>query len=193
DRVDLIGVAHVGRDERRGAATCRGERLGLGAAADHDVGTGVEEALRDAPADAATATGHDHDLAGEVEWIARHGRTLPDGPSDASGSLAAERAVVHVGEGEPGAPRRASEANKVIRSEVRDHVAEVVIDNPPVNALPIAGWQELARTIAEHGRDPDVHVLILAANTELKGFQVGVDIKELAADPTKRSLVRVSR
>jgi enoyl-CoA hydratase len=81
----------------------------------------------------------------------------------------------------------------VIRSEVRDHVAEVVIDNPPVNALPVAGWTQLAETIRAYGRDPDVHVLILAANTELKGFQVGVDIKELAADPTKQSLVRVSR
>ncbi len=81
----------------------------------------------------------------------------------------------------------------MIRSEVRDHVAEVVIDNPPVNALPITGWYELADTIRAHGRDPDVHVLILAANTELRAFQVGVDIKELAADPTKQSLVRVSK
>jgi enoyl-CoA hydratase len=81
----------------------------------------------------------------------------------------------------------------VIRSEVRDHVAEVVIDNPPVNALPVAGWYELADTIRRHGRDPEVHVVILAANTELKAFQAGVDIKELAADPTKQSLVRVSR
>lgn len=81
----------------------------------------------------------------------------------------------------------------MIRSEVRDHVAEVVIDNPPVNALPVAGWTELAETIRSYGRDPDVHVVIIAANTELRGFQVGVDIKELAADPTKQSLVKVSK
>jgi enoyl-CoA hydratase len=81
----------------------------------------------------------------------------------------------------------------VIRSEVRDHIAEVIIDNPPVNALPVAGWTELADAIRSHGRDPDVHVMIIAANPELKGFQVGVDIKELAADPTKKSLLAVSK
>jgi enoyl-CoA hydratase len=81
----------------------------------------------------------------------------------------------------------------MIRAEVRDHVAEVVIDNPPVNALPVAGWFELADTIRTHGRDPDVHALILGANTELRAFQVGVDIKELAADPTHESMIAVNR
>jgi enoyl-CoA hydratase len=81
----------------------------------------------------------------------------------------------------------------VIRSEVRDHVAEVIIDNPPVNALPVAGWFELAETIRAHGRDPAVHALIVGANTELRAFQVGVDIKELAADPTNESLIGVNR
>ena len=81
----------------------------------------------------------------------------------------------------------------MIRSDVRDHIAEVIIDNPPVNALPVAGWTELAETIRAHGKNPDVHVLIIGANPELRGFQVGVDIKELAADPTKRSLLQVSK
>jgi enoyl-CoA hydratase len=81
----------------------------------------------------------------------------------------------------------------MIRSEVRDHVAEVIIDNPPVNALPVAGWFELADTIRRLGRDPEVRALIVAANPELKGYQAGVDIKELAADPTNRTLVEVNR
>ncbi len=81
----------------------------------------------------------------------------------------------------------------MIHSQVRDHVAEVVIDNPPVNALPVKGWFELADTIRAHGRDPQVHALIVSANPELRGFQAGVDIKELAADPTNRSLVEVNR
>ncbi|MSO78634.1 MAG: enoyl-CoA hydratase family protein [Acidimicrobiia bacterium] len=81
----------------------------------------------------------------------------------------------------------------MIRSEVRDHIAEVIIDNPPVNALPVAGFAELAETIRRLGSDPDVHVMIIAANPELRGFQVGVDIKELAADPTKHSLLKVSK
>ena len=81
----------------------------------------------------------------------------------------------------------------MIRSEVRDHVAEIVIDNPPVNALPVKGWFELADTIRAAGRDPQVHAAIVSANPELRGFQAGVDIKELAADPTNRSLVEVNR
>ena len=81
----------------------------------------------------------------------------------------------------------------MIRSEVRDHVAEVVIDNPPVNALPVKGWFELADHIRAHGRDPEVRALIVAANPELRAFQAGVDIKELAADPTKQSLIEVNR
>jgi enoyl-CoA hydratase len=81
----------------------------------------------------------------------------------------------------------------MIRSEVRDHVAEVVIDNPPVNALPVAGWFELADTIRSYGRDPNVRALIVAANPEIKGYQAGVDIKELAADPTNASLIGVNR
>lgn len=80
----------------------------------------------------------------------------------------------------------------MIRSEVRDHVAEVVIDNPPVNALPVNGWFDLAETIRRLGRDPEVRALIIAANPEIGGYQAGVDIKELAADPTKKSLIDVN-
>ncbi len=81
----------------------------------------------------------------------------------------------------------------MIRSEIRDHVAEVVIDNPPVNALPVRGWFDLAETVRRLGRDPEVRALIIAANPEIRGYQAGVDIKELAADPTKKSLIDVNR
>ena len=79
----------------------------------------------------------------------------------------------------------------MIRSEVQERVAIVTIDNPPVNALPVAGWFQLAETLRAMGRDPDVRVVILRA--EGKGFQAGVDIKELAADPTNAALVGVNR
>jgi enoyl-CoA hydratase len=79
----------------------------------------------------------------------------------------------------------------MIRSERRDAVAIVTIDNPPVNALPVAGWFQLADALRAAGRDPAVHAVVLRA--EGKGFQAGVDIKELAADPTKQSLVAVNR
>jgi enoyl-CoA hydratase len=80
---------------------------------------------------------------------------------------------------------------RMIRSEVREHIAVVTIDNPPVNALPVKGWFDLADAIRDAGRDPDVRCVILRA--EGKGFQAGVDIKELAADPTKESLIGVNR
>jgi enoyl-CoA hydratase len=79
----------------------------------------------------------------------------------------------------------------MIRSERREHVAIVTIDNPPVNALPVAGWFDLADAIRAAGRDRTVRAVVLRA--EGKGFQAGVDIKELAADPTNESLVGVNR
>jgi len=66
-----------------------------------------------------------------------------------------------------------------ISSSVADGVAEIVVDNPPVNALEVAGWFELADTVTAAGRDPDVRAVILAA--EGKGFNAGVDIKEMQA------------
>lgn len=56
-------------------------------------------------------------------------------------------------------------------------IAEVVMDNPPVNALTVAGWFELATTIRSAGDDPAVHVVVLRA--EGRGFNAGVDIKEM--------------
>ncbi len=79
----------------------------------------------------------------------------------------------------------------MIRSEARDDITIVTIDNPPVNALPVAGWFELADAVTRAGKDRHNRVVILRA--EGKGFQAGVDIKELAADPTKESLVGVNR
>jgi enoyl-CoA hydratase len=58
-----------------------------------------------------------------------------------------------------------------------DGVAEVVMDNPPVNALTVAGWFELADTITKLGDDPQVRVVVLRA--EGRGFNAGVDIKEM--------------
>ncbi|HEY1737879.1 MAG TPA: enoyl-CoA hydratase family protein [Acidimicrobiia bacterium] len=79
----------------------------------------------------------------------------------------------------------------MIRTERRGAIAIVTIDNPPVNALPVAGWYQLADEITVAGRDASVHVVILRADG--KGFQAGVDIKELAADPTNKSMVGVNR
>jgi enoyl-CoA hydratase len=69
------------------------------------------------------------------------------------------------------------------RCEVRDRVAELVIDNPPVNALASAHWRELAERVVELGRRADVRCVVIRA--EGRGFQAGVDVKELAADPAR--------
>src|SRR5438105_1902283 len=73
---------------------------------------------------------------------------------------------------------RASESVSVAISHTVDEgVAEVVVDYPPVNALPVAGWFDLANTVRGLGQEPAVHVLVLRA--EGRGFNAGVDIKEM--------------
>ena len=64
-----------------------------------------------------------------------------------------------------------------ISHTVGEGVAEVVVDYPPVNALPVAGWFELADTVRRLGDDPAVTALVLRA--EGRGFNAGVDIKEM--------------
>ena len=78
-----------------------------------------------------------------------------------------------------------------IRLEQHDHIAEVVIDAPPVNAVDVAGWFELADTLLRVGGEPSTRVVILRA--EGRGFCAGVDIKELAADQTHQALIGVNR
>lgn len=78
-----------------------------------------------------------------------------------------------------------------ITRTLRGHVAEVVVDVPPVNALPVAGWFELARELAAAGADPDVHAVVLAA--EGKGFNAGVDIKEMQQTDGFAALVGANR
>src|SRR5712692_1432618 len=74
---------------------------------------------------------------------------------------------------------------------VGDGIAEVVMDNPPVNALPVAGWFELADVIRGLGDDPRVRVVILRA--EGKGFNAGVDIKEMQRTEGFHALVGANR
>ncbi|MCB0973796.1 MAG: enoyl-CoA hydratase family protein [Actinobacteria bacterium] len=79
----------------------------------------------------------------------------------------------------------------MIHYDVSDHIAEVTVDNPPVNALPVAGWFELADRILSAGRDADVHVVVLRA--EGRGFNAGVDIKEMQATDGFEALIGANR
>jgi enoyl-CoA hydratase len=79
----------------------------------------------------------------------------------------------------------------MITSSRADGVAEVVVDHPPVNALPVAGWFELADAVRSAGADPLVRVVVLRA--EGRGFSAGVDIKEIQADTGFAALVGANR
>src|SRR6266581_2778649 len=59
-------------------------------------------------------------------------------------------------------------------------VAEVLIDSPPVNALTVRDWFDLADAVTTAGRDPGTAAVILMAAG--RGFCAGVDIKELQRD-----------
>jgi enoyl-CoA hydratase len=72
-----------------------------------------------------------------------------------------------------------------------DGVAEVVMDNPPVNALPVAGWFALAEALTGAGADPAVRVVLLRARG--RGFNAGVDIKELQRATDFAAIVGVNR
>jgi len=65
-----------------------------------------------------------------------------------------------------------------ITSVLRDDGIRVVtMDAPPVNALTVQGWYDVAAALDEAGRDLDTKVVVLRA--EGRGFNAGVDIKEM--------------
>jgi len=70
-------------------------------------------------------------------------------------------------------------------------VAEVVMEHPPVNALPVAGWYEIAEALGDLGRNRGVRVVVLRA--EGRGFNAGIDLKEVQADPGHTALIEVNR
>jgi enoyl-CoA hydratase len=78
-----------------------------------------------------------------------------------------------------------------ISTTIDGGIAEVVMDNPPVNALTVAGWFELADTVRSLGDDPQVRVVVLRA--EGRGFNAGVDIKEMQATEGFDALIGANR
>jgi enoyl-CoA hydratase len=72
-----------------------------------------------------------------------------------------------------------------------DGVVEIVVDHPPVNALPVKGWFDLADEITTAGRDLSTRVVIVRA--EGKGYNAGVDIKEFQNEVGFQKLVGANR
>ncbi|WP_181805109.1 enoyl-CoA hydratase family protein [Streptomyces shenzhenensis] len=69
-------------------------------------------------------------------------------------------------------------------------IALVTVDHPPVNALPVRGWFTLAQAVRAAGRDPATRCVVLTALG--RGFNAGVDIKEIQAEGNE-ALLGVNR
>jgi len=69
------------------------------------------------------------------------------------------------------------------KTNIKDGIADLCLDYPPVNAFNSLGWNDLSVELNRISEDTSVRVVILRAKG--KGFCAGVDIKELAHDPSK--------
>ncbi|MBL8774712.1 MAG: enoyl-CoA hydratase family protein [Acidimicrobiales bacterium] len=65
------------------------------------------------------------------------------------------------------------------------------MDNPPVNALTVAGWFEVAELCDRASADRAVRAVVLRA--EGRGFNAGVDIKEMQATEGYDALIGANR
>ena len=80
----------------------------------------------------------------------------------------------------------------MVRTELTGNgVAEIIMNNPPVNAMPVAGWFEIAGQVTDAGRNPEARAVILRA--EGRGFNAGVDIKEMQRTEGFTALLGVNR
>jgi enoyl-CoA hydratase len=78
-----------------------------------------------------------------------------------------------------------------ISTATADGIAVVTVDYPPVNALPVQGWFDLADAVTAAGRDPETRVVVLRA--EGRGFNAGVDIKEMQRSAGFDALIGANR
>ncbi|SFR92107.1 enoyl-CoA hydratase family protein [Sphingomonas jatrophae] len=73
--------------------------------------------------------------------------------------------------------------------EIKDRIAEIVFDVPPVNAFDSETWNSFPALIREAGFNPEVNVLLIRAAETSRGFCGGVDIKEMQAHPERIPLL----
>ncbi|MET8804987.1 enoyl-CoA hydratase family protein [Streptomyces sp. NPDC004546] len=79
----------------------------------------------------------------------------------------------------------------VSTSVPEEGVAVVTVDFPPVNALPVHGWYALADSVRAAGADRKVRCVVLTA--EGRGFNAGVDIKEIRRTAGHEALIGANR
>jgi enoyl-CoA hydratase len=67
-----------------------------------------------------------------------------------------------------------------IRCTITDQIAEVVMHHPPVNSITVADTWKIRDTFKELSENKELRCVILTA--EGKGFNAGIDIKEMQSD-----------
>jgi len=70
----------------------------------------------------------------------------------------------------------------IIRYETRDHVAEITLDRPPVNALSLAMLEEIIAAFRKAAADDDVRAVVLAS-ADPKVFCAGLDLDIIQGKP----------
>jgi enoyl-CoA hydratase len=70
-----------------------------------------------------------------------------------------------------------------IETHIKDRIAEIVFDVPPVNAFDSETWMSIPQIITQAANSPEVNCVLIRA--EGKGFCGGVDIKEMQAHPER--------
>lgn len=78
-----------------------------------------------------------------------------------------------------------------VQTKIEAGIAEIVMDYPPVNALPVQGWMDVANALNALASEQSVRVAMIRA--EGRGFNAGVDIKELQQDSGHQSLIKVNQ
>jgi enoyl-CoA hydratase len=73
----------------------------------------------------------------------------------------------------------------------QEGVRVVNVDFPPVNALPVQGWYDLAGAVRAAGSDPKVRCVVLTATG--RGFNAGADIKEMQRTDGHTALIGTNR
>lgn len=79
----------------------------------------------------------------------------------------------------------------ITSSTVEPGIVAVTVEYPPVNAIPSRGWFELAEAVTAAGADPETRAVILRAQG--RGFNAGVDIKEMQRTPGFTALIEANR